>query len=89
MEPEQQPAIDEDQSKSELLFAPALFYDELIIFPVTLLLKVHYPQHYPDVIPDLNIAASRGELSNEEVRSLLDRLRTTVCFRTSRHDRNT
>ena len=29
VEPEQQPAIEEDQSKSEILSRPALFHDEL------------------------------------------------------------
>jgi hypothetical protein len=41
---------------------------------------VHYPPDYPNVIPDLEIATSRGELSNEEERTLMDGLKATVRF---------
>jgi len=78
VEPEQQPAIEEDQSKSEILSRPALFHDEAQYVLVTLLLKVHYPQDYPDVIPDLDLATTRGELSNEEEQTLMDRLKATA-----------
>jgi len=39
-----------------------------------LTLGVHYPEEYPDVLPDLSIEAAEGEVEAEEVRALLDEL---------------
>jgi RWD domain len=46
---------------------------------VRLVLKVHCPPDYPDVLPDLTIAVSQGEISSAEEASLLSTLHDVVC----------
>jgi len=41
---------------------------------IRLVLKVHCPPDYPDVLPDLTIATSQGEISSAEEESLLSAL---------------
>jgi len=43
---------------------------------IRLLLKVHYPPEYPDVVPDLAFEVIDGELSAAEEEDLLEGLRT-------------
>ena len=42
------------------------------------MLKVHCPPEYPDVLPDLNINTSHGEISTAEEESLLSALYEVV-----------
>lgn len=48
---------------------------------VTLDLELRYPDTYPDVLPDMSLEMldeESGELTEEEIETVLDQLRTTV-----------
>ena len=38
--------------------------------PVKLLLSVHYPDAYPDVLPELKLTAVEGEATDNEIEAL-------------------
>ncbi|KAF8326337.1 RWD-domain-containing protein [Cantharellus anzutake] len=67
VEPAEQPPSSEDQSKSEKL---CLFTAQ----EVQLTLFVKYPPEYPDKVPGLAIHSSRGSLSRDEEKMLLNTL---------------
>lgn len=46
---------------------------------VKLSLSVHYPDSYPDVIPDLSLEPLEGDLDEAEMSMLLDGMRNAVC----------
>jgi len=41
-------------------------------------LSVHYPDEYPDVLPDLSLTAAEGEIDDDEVTDLLKELHSVV-----------
>lgn len=59
---------------SSLLRAPLLIY----VSAVKLTLSVHYPDDYPNVLPDLALEAAGGELEDREKNVLLSDLQTVV-----------
>ena len=45
---------------------------------VKMTLTVHYPDEYPDVLPDLSLTAAEGEIGDDEVTGLLKELHSVV-----------
>lgn len=41
---------------------------------------MHYPNEYPDALPDLSIEATEGELSDHETEELLNGLKAVVRY---------
>ena len=54
-------------------------YSLSIAYAVKCTLNVTYPESYPDVLPDLVLEPSEGELEQGEMDSLVDQLKATVC----------
>ncbi|KZT26219.1 RWD-domain-containing protein [Neolentinus lepideus HHB14362 ss-1] len=46
--------------------------DDRLLF----VLSVHYPDEYPDVLPDLSLQLAEGELEEQDIEALLNDLRT-------------
>lgn len=46
---------------------------------VKLLLEIIYPEKYPDVIPEMALTPTEGELETSEMDSLIDQLKSVVC----------
>jgi hypothetical protein len=40
----------------------------------------HYPDDYPNVLPDLNLESSDGEFSESEIHSLIEDLKASVSL---------
>jgi hypothetical protein len=51
----------------------------LLILSVRLNLKVHYPEGYPDVLPELSMDPINGEFTEDEMAALADDMKTSVC----------
>jgi hypothetical protein len=47
---------------------------------VKLLLAVHYPNDYPDGLPDLKLSAIDGEISESELETLVEDLISVVRY---------
>jgi hypothetical protein len=47
---------------------------------VKLTLRVHYPEGYPDVLPDLTIEPVDGEFSEDELVSLIEDMKGSVRY---------
>jgi hypothetical protein len=45
---------------------------------VKLSLSIHYPEGYPDVLPELELEAVEGDVNEKEIEGLLDELKTSV-----------
>lgn len=51
---------------------------ELTVPSVRLILGIHYPPSYPDVMPNLKLTTTEGNLSEAEEQSLLADLHSVV-----------
>lgn len=58
--------------------APLAIITHRTLFLVKLVLDVRYPDDYPEVLPELTINPSEGDLEDEEVEHLLKELQTVV-----------
>lgn len=50
----------------------------MAFFLVKLTLDVQYPDDYPDVLPELSLELTEGEVDDEEIEQLLGELRSVV-----------
>lgn len=48
--------------------------------PVKLLLSVHYPDAYPDVLPELKLSTVEGDVTDSEIDALVNDLLTIVSI---------
>lgn len=46
---------------------------------VKLLLRIVYPEAYPDVTPEMILSPTEGELETSEMDSLINQLKSVVC----------
>lgn len=56
------------------------------IFPVTPTLCVHYPDSYPDVLPELSFKIDDEDFTDEDSEKLLTELRTVVILVSLNYD---
>ena len=61
-----------------MLFNPMFSPTDFAIV-VKLTLSVHYPEGYPDILPELSLDAIDGELEDEEKQKLIEELKAVVC----------
>lgn len=78
VEPEE-PAEDVDPRACSFAWGVRRIRSYMLPSIVLLALNVTYPDAYPDVLPELSLEAIEGEITDEEVSSLLDEMKTVVC----------
>jgi hypothetical protein len=57
---------------------PLTMRDDVLTVLAKLNLKVHYPEGYPDVLPDLSLEPVEGEFNEEELASLITDMHASV-----------